>query len=63
MDIPDALAEDAHPVLRKLEDHDIAGVEMDVQEFAPEAVDKLDHVLRGEQVTIEEDVLDVEIHL
>ena len=50
-------------MLRELEDHDVARVEMNPQKFTVEAVDKVDHLLRREQVTIEEDILDIHLHL
>ena len=36
---------------------------MNIQKFTVEAVDKIDHLLRREQVAVEKDVLNVEIHL
>ena len=51
------------PVLGELEQHDVAGVEVDAHVLALEAVDEGVHLHRRHQVAVEEDVLDVEVDL
>ena len=55
----DPLAEDWHPVLGELVMHDVASIEMDLHMLVAKTIDKLDHFLRAEEVTVGEYVLDV----
>jgi len=48
-------------MLGKLKHHDVAGIEMHPQVFAVEGIAKGDHLARGHQIAVEEDVLDVEV--
>jgi hypothetical protein len=48
-------------VLRELEQHDVARVEVDFDVLALERVDEVVHLHRGHQVAVEEDVLDVQV--
>ena len=63
MDVLDAFAELGYPVLGKLEQHDVAGIEMNVHVLAVERIDEIVHFLGREQEPIKENVLHVELNL
>lgn len=61
VDVFDAVAELADPVFGKLEEHDVASVEVDFDVVTFKAVHKFDHLSRCHEVPVEEDVFDVQV--
>ena len=61
MDVLDPTAQYRNPVFGELKEHDVAGVEVDLDVLATERVDERVHLAGRRQVAVEEDVLDVEV--
>ena len=63
VDVLDTFAELGYPVLGKLEQHNVAGIEMNVHVLTAERIYEIVHFLGRQQETVEEYVLHVELHL
>jgi hypothetical protein len=59
MDVLDAMTEYRNPMFRELEHHDVAGIEVSANVIALEMIDEGVHFKGREQVSIEEDILDI----
>src|SRR5262245_32670686 len=62
VNVSDARSKQGNPVLRKLKWHDVSSVEMNMNMGAFKAVDKLDDVRRTHEISIEKNILDIEVH-